>query len=118
MRLVYLAVPYTHAEMEVQEARFHAVNKCAADMMRRGIHVFSPISHTHPIATDSDFPLPADWEYWNEYDFAMLKCCSKIAILQLEGWEISKGVTAEIALAKQLGIPIEYIPAGDYQVNL
>lgn len=86
--------------------------------MRKGIHVFSPISHTHPIAMDSDFPLPTDWEYWKNYDFAVLRCCKKLVVLQLEGWEKSKGVTGEIELAKQLGIIIEYLPAGEYQVNL
>jgi len=29
-------------------------------------------------------------------------------VLTLEGWRESKGVAAEIEIAKQLGIPVEY----------
>ena len=69
--MIYLAVPYSHADPAVRVARFDAVNKVAAKMMRDGLHVFSPISHTHPIALAGD--LPGGWEYWEAYDRALIK---------------------------------------------
>lgn len=105
--VIYLAVPYSHEDPLVVEQRVGAVNRVAADMMRRGLHVFSPISHTHPIAQAGN--LPNDWKYWEAYDRAMLAACCKLAVLKLPGWEQSEGVRAEIALAKEMRLPVEYL---------
>ena len=105
--LVYLATPYSHLDPNVMHERFEAVNAVAARLMYDGLHVFSPISHTHPIALAGD--LPRGWEFWQEYDRAILSVCSKMIVLMLDGWETSKGVAGEMAIAKELVIPIEFI---------
>jgi Domain of unknown function (DUF1937) len=105
-KLVYLAVPYTHPDLVVREGRFNAVNRHAALLMKQGLHVISPISHSHPIALAGG--LPTDWQFWEAYDRAILETCSKLIVLKLDGWEESVGVQAEIRIAKKLGIPIEY----------
>lgn len=105
--LVYLATPYSHDDPAVRHARFDAVNRMAAFLMREGHHIFSPISHTHPIAEAGD--LPRDWNYWQSYDRAILRACSAMIVFTQEGWQSSRGVTAEIAIARELGIPVEYI---------
>lgn len=105
--LIYLAVPYSHPDSEVRKIRFQKVNVVAAKLMKAGHHIYSPISHTHPIALAGD--LPTGWEYWSAYDRALLNVCKKIIVLKLEGWETSKGVTAELNIAKELGLEIEFI---------
>jgi hypothetical protein len=105
--IVYLAVPYTHPDKFVIQQRFDKVNKVSARLMSEGINVFSPISHTHPIALAGS--LPTNWEFWKNYDMAFLSCSKKLIVLQLDGWENSVGVQAEIQIAKNLGLPIEYI---------
>ena len=107
MTLVYLATPYTHPDSQVRERRFREVSRVAGDMMRQGIHVFSPISHTHPIALAGC--LPKGWEFWQAQDFAMLRACSKLAVLMQDGWQDSVGVQAEMALAREMGLPVEFI---------
>lgn len=110
--LIYLATPYSHPDPEVMKQRFHSVNKVAAKLMKEGLHIFSPISHSHPIAIEND--LPTNWEYWESYDRAFLKASRKLIVLKLDGWENSVGVTAEIKIAKELGIEIEYIENTEY----
>jgi len=105
--LVYLAIPYSHPDAEVREHRFREVNRVAGDLMRRGEHVFSPISHTHPIALSGD--LPKDWEFWQAYGRAMLRACGKLSVLMQDGWQDSVGVQAEIAIAREMGLPVEFI---------
>lgn len=105
--LVYLAVPYTHEDPTVMEWRFNVVNEVAGRLMKQGIHIFSPISHTHPIAVTCD--LPRGFDFWEQYDRAILQVCRKVIVLRLFGWEQSKGVQAEIKIATELGIPVEYI---------
>ena len=107
--LIYLATPYTHPDPVVVEWRFKTVNRVAARLMGEGLHIFSPISHTHPIATDAENPLPTGWEFWRDYDFAILSCCRALYVLTLDGWQQSTGVTAEIKMAKELGIPVTFI---------
>ena len=75
--------------------------------MARGEVVFSPISHTHPIAEQCE--LPKGWEYWNKYDRAMLSQCVKVYVLTIDGWMESVGVAAELKIANELGLPVEYI---------
>ena len=106
-QLVYLATPYSHENPEVRLHRFYVVNRVAARLMSEGVHIYSPISHTHPIAEAGALPL--GWDYWESYDRAILSACCKMLVLRQLGWEESKGVTAEIAIAKELGLPIEYI---------
>lgn len=107
--LIYLATPYSHPNPEVMEQRFRAVNKVAAKLMEQGLHIFSPISHSHPISIEGN--LPTNWEYWESYDRVFLNASQKLIVLKLDGWEESVGVAAEIRIAGELGIDIEYIEA-------
>lgn len=105
--LIYLACPYSDKEPSVREARFKAVNRAAGKLMKEGNYVFSPISHTHPIAEECS--LPKEWEYWEGYDRRCLNGCQKFIVLKLPGWDVSEGVNGEIAIAKELGMEIEYM---------
>lgn len=105
--LAYLAAPYSHPDRTVRVARFDAINKEAAKLMSAGLLIYSPISHTHPIAEAGDLPL--GWDFWRAYDTAFIEHSGKLIVLMLDGWRDSKGVTAEIKLAQELGCPIEYI---------
>lgn len=109
MKKIYLATPYTGTKQQ-QQSRFEIVNECAARLMREGFLVFSPISHTHPIALAG--ALPKGWEFWKEYDLTFIEWADEIYVLMQQGWEKSKGVTAEIKLAKELKKPICYLQGG------
>jgi hypothetical protein len=75
--------------------------------MAKGFIVFSPISHSHPIAALCELPL--GWDYWEKFDSSYLGVSNKLVVLMLDGWQTSTGVTAEILLAKELGIEIEFL---------
>ena len=105
--LIYLAHPYTHENQWVREARFQSANRAAAKLMGEGKYVFSPISHTHPIVRAG--AMMHDWQYWEGYDRAMLKLCTKMIVVMHPGWKESKGVSEEIRIAREMGIPVEYM---------
>lgn len=109
--LIYLASPYTHLNPLVMEERFKAVCKIAAMFMAKGFYILSPIAHTHPIAMAGK--LPVDWQYWEGYDTTIIKCCKCLLVLKLEGWKDSTGVKAEIKIAEELGVPVEYVEYDD-----
>jgi hypothetical protein len=105
--LTYLAVPYSNINEAIKLHRFHTANKAAAYLMAKGELVFSPISHTHPIAVDGQ--LPGDWLFWEKFDRAYLNYCWKIVVLMLPGWDTSKGVQAELKIAGELKLVVEYL---------
>lgn len=107
--LTYPAVPYSHPDYDVRVSRFIAANKAAGFLMRRGDIVFSPISHTHPIAEECE--LPKGWEFWSAFDRAYIGMAKLVVVLCIEGWRESIGVSAEIAIANEMGVPVEYMSA-------
>lgn len=105
--LIYLASPYSHSDPEIRRQRFETVCFAAANFMRDGHHIFSPIAHTHPIALHGE--LPKGWEFWQEYDRKIIAVCGELWVLRMDGWDKSVGVQAEIKIAEELGIPVKYV---------
>lgn len=108
-KLTYLAVPYSHHDPSVRRDRFRAANQAAGMLMSGGHIVFSPISHTHPIADEC--ALPTGWDYWGAFDRAYLSVSARVVVLMIDGWRESVGVSAEITIANEMGIPVEYLEA-------
>lgn len=106
--VIYLASPYSDPDPTVRQARFEDAVAAAARFWKAGFVVFSPIAHSHPIALHG---LEGTWEQWQEFDKAILGACSELWVLQLDGWDVSRGVAAEIAFAKEWGLPIRWEPA-------
>jgi hypothetical protein len=104
--LIYIATPYSHSDSKVQQERFDKVNRFSAGLMGDGLYVFSPISHAHPIAEVGC--LPKGWDFWSKYDRLMISKCTKLIVFMQDGWKESTGVQAEIKIAEELGIPVEY----------
>ena len=105
--LVYLACPYSHPDAEVRRLRFEAANRAAGKLMQDGVFVFSPISHSHPIALACELPL--GWEFWEAFDRAYLTHCHKMIVPMLDGWETSRGIANEIKIANELGLVVEWM---------
>ena len=104
--MIYLASPYTHVDTAVRESRFDAACLATATLMRAGFSVYSPIVHSHPLVR---YGLPIEWAFWQAHDCEHLRRCDEVVVLTLDGWNASRGVQAEIALAIQLDLPIRYL---------
>lgn len=103
---LYLASPYSHKDPEVRLQRFEAANKKAAELMREGHTVFSPLSHSHPISLHMDNCL--DHDFWLKQDMAFLEWCDAIYLLCTDGWLESKGIAVELEWARRNGRPVIY----------
>lgn len=108
--MIYLCSPYTHPDPAIRETRFRAACRQAAEMFRCGIPVFSPIAYSHAIAAHD---LPLDWDFWERFDRAFLEVCTEVCVLTLDGWRESRGVQAEIVLARQMGKPVSFVEPRD-----
>ena len=101
MKKIYLAIPYSHSFEYMRELRFEIANQEAARLMAEGYIVFSPISHSHPIAVQCN--LPKDYEFWKQFDEAFIDWCDELHIVCAPGWKESRGVAREIKYAKKQG---------------
>lgn len=104
--IAYLAAPYSHPDPEVKRWRLETVRQTCCELFKRGIWVFSPLTHNMTIDA---YGINGNWQQWGEFDLEMLSRCDKLIILKLPGWEESKGVQDEINHAQKLGLPIEGI---------
>lgn len=108
-KLVYVASPYSSHDKDLVEARNVGVAMAMGYLMNTNdeYSFYSPICHTHPIATHCK--LPGDWAFWKRFDETMLSRCEELWVFCMEGWRESIGVTAEIAIANDLGLPVKYL---------
>lgn len=103
--LHYLASPYTSDDYRIQEARYQmAVTACAL-LIKMNLSVYSPIVHWHVIA-EQYFDIPYS-TYLNN-DLQHLQNCDAMIVLTATGWKESHGVQAEITMATDLGMQIQY----------
>ena len=108
--MLYIVGPYSDDDPAVRQARFDAVCRLTAELIRRGKPAFSPTAYSHPLCR---YGLPLSWEFWRKHDLRFLEMCSEVVVLKLPGWEKSVGVNAEIAAARALDKPITFLePAG------
>lgn len=102
--LIYLAAPYSHRDPDIRYSRFDAACKAAATIIRGDKHlVFSPISHSHPIALIGG--LNTTYDCWREYNITMLSKCDQFWVLSLDGWMTSQGVLDELSFARKICTP-------------
>jgi len=97
---IYLACPYSDPDPKIRQDRFDAVSKAASEIMQMGHVVFSPISHSHPIAK---YMPEQGYDFWLKQNAPFLEWADELWILCIEGWFMSKGVQWEITRAGELG---------------
>ncbi len=99
---IYLASPYTHEDVLVREIRFlEAVRATAYILNKLHVNAFGTIVHSHPIATR--YSMPVEWEFWADYDQAMISHSAEIWVVAIPGFTNSMGVQTELKIARKLG---------------
>lgn len=101
----YMASPYTAYPEGIEEA-FHLACAVAGAFIQRGMIVFSPIAHSHPLVELGG--VENTHEVWMEQDLHILAKCDALLAIKAPGWENSKGMKMEIEEAGRLGIPVIY----------
>jgi hypothetical protein len=108
----YLSNPYNGSPEEMQSRAQIAAEVCAA-LLRKGIHAWSPIVHNHALMEHVPFTLEERKALMLPFDFTLLKASQGMIVLTISGWDKSYGVGKEIALCKELNIPVKYLHPED-----
>lgn len=94
MTYIYLGSPYSNPDPEIMRQRFKAVERLTASLLIAGRFVYSPIVHCHELTLN--FLLPKEFDFWRDYDFAMLNSAHQLWVHCQPGWNDSKGLSGEI----------------------
>lgn len=127
--LTYLACPYSVKAVgpssrcdefiaKLETCRANAATRAAVYLMNEfGFNVFSPITHSHPMAVIGG--VKGNWEFWKKIDTEYLELSCRLVVLCIPGWKESIGVQAEIKIARELGIPVHYLQRkeGNYELG-
>lgn len=97
----YLASPYTKFARG-QDAAFSEAAKATAKLMAAGLVVYSPIAHSHPVATHGNLDA-LDGAFWLRQNMPMMERMDGIIVLKLPGWRESEGVKFEIDFFRREG---------------
>lgn len=98
--LYYLAHPYTSKTQNGERQNFLNVTRIAATLISKGINIYSPITHIHPIHILNE----QSWQRWMDIDNIFMERCD--AIILCPGWKASKGCVIEMEYFKSHGKPV------------
>lgn len=111
---VYLAIPYSGMEessyTQATEATMLIINEY-------GYNVFSPITHSHPIAK---LGVKGTWDYWQNIDYQFIDWAEEVWVLVpeqgLTKCFLSTGVTAEMKYAEKHNKRIKLVTKKDNKI--
>ena len=108
-RLIYLAAPYWHPKKEVREWRAREAAKAAARILgEENQHVFAPTVHGFGVVQQAR-DLDGECDMWLELSINILRRCDELRVLQLPGWDKSRGVRLEMEIATAIGLPVRFM---------
>jgi hypothetical protein len=105
--LCYLATPYSKYPNGLHAAFVDAA-ALAARLLQAGVKVYSPIAHTHPLATYGHID-PLDLDVWLPFDAAMMDAAQLLVVAQMQSWDVSRGIAHEIEVFRAAGKPILFL---------
>lgn len=117
-KTIYLACAYNSKgpfKKFIMWWRWRRITKLAASIMNRGVNVFSPITHSHPIGVLGRIN-QTNHEFWLSCDKWFVDRVDELWVYRdmLDAWSDSYGVNVEIRWAKRRNIPIKFVSlAGD-----
>jgi hypothetical protein len=101
-----MATPYRHFPAG-RTAAYIMACRLAALLIRKGIPVYTPIGHSHPIAEHGELD-PIDFDLWSKIDAPFVQYACALIVVTAEGWESSHGMRHEINTFRDARKPIIY----------
>jgi hypothetical protein len=99
----YMATPYRKYPGGLDAAALRA-EELAAELIDRGVNVYSPIVHSHALARHTRLS-PMD-DRWLDIDMAFMRPAQGLIIVKMPNWEISSGIAGEQSWFKVFQRPI------------
>ena len=111
MNYLFLCTPYSLYPLGLDRA-FDLAVRTRGLLVQAGIKVFSPIIHSHVVATACGID-PLSHEIWLEAEAPFRHFASGAIMLMAESWEISHGMSFEKDEFEKAGKPIFWMTPGE-----
>jgi len=95
---VFIISPYKDDNFLIETERAVSADLYIGELAHNGVVAYSTISAMHHLLGICD--LPEDWSFWKKHCTTMIKSAKEVHVLQLDGWETSEGVIAELEIAR------------------
>ena len=102
--IIYVASPYWSPDEDVRTARAQAAQAATAAMIREGLPAFSPIVYSATIQEEMGI---SPSQGWYSFDLNFLALARSMRVLEIPGWEQSRGVLIELSFARARRMPVE-----------
>ena len=106
----YLGSPYSKYPTGLDDA-FRIICYQAALLIKAGVPIFCPISHTHYIAQYGNID-GRKHELWSAVNKPFLERAFGLIVVKMHDWELSKGLAEEIQAFTDDHRPIYYMTPG------
>lgn len=103
----YVATPFTLHPKSHNAAYLDAL-VAEAWFRNHGIRAYVPIARTHGVGDHIGVP-PEDHDFWMAVDAPFIDSACGLAVVQIPGWDASKGVAEEIKRFTMQRKPIVYL---------
>ena len=103
----YLATPYSGYPDGIVAA-FEEASRVAARLIGRGMRIYCPIAHTHPMAVYG-FLDPKDHDIWLALDGPFMDAAVGLIVVKMTEWTKSKGIAEEIKRFREVKKPVLYM---------
>ncbi len=115
LKIEYAASPYSHPRIEVRRARTTAAAAAVLEMINSDKAVFSPVVYSAILQDQHGFSPP---DGWYDFDLNFLAIAAGLTILEIPGWDHSRGILIEMGFARGREIPIRRIKWPEIQMVL
>ena len=111
--LIYVACPYWDNDPKVRDERVEISGILTSGFIENGLFAYSPLVHCANLVK---YAPNIREDRWRDFGMQMMKKCDILYVLELDGWKVSKGVTAEINYWNKLNRQeIVYVSKKDLQ---
>lgn len=104
--MIYIGSPYSDPSFLVMDDRAYQAGCFAAYMAKQGHVVYCPIASWHHLA--KEHAMPRDFPFWSKMNLDILSRSEELWVLQLGGWENSRGLAEELKFAEVMHIPTRF----------
>lgn len=111
MTFFYLATPYSKYPGGI-DAAFEEACKATASLIRKGLRVYSPIAHTHPVAKYGGID-PYSHDIWLPADKPFMDAACGLIVCKMSGWQESRGLLHEVEVFTIANKPVLYMEWDD-----
>lgn len=115
---VYFATPYTDYNgggAAGRDLAFRAARQLADELEARGLAVYAPIVHGHPVVMKIGFEAVTHAD-WMESCGPFMRRAAALLVAMMPGWESSRGIIMEGEHFRDLGKPVFYLDADSREI--